>query len=251
MTTLSSVQSTLRESVLEAKVLLGTLITLMDDLADHPKYRDEELLARLYRIPAELLHELRPETAKDVSDFEHLVRTLFNELFAKILAFGERAEVFLPFFIFEIEQFFQANRYSALISELPYATNRFENRQIISYNMGIVAVGMLDLMVSPHFDLRELGLARELFIKTQLASRLMNVVMTADREQLEGDVTGELSGVSLENLPTAKADLSREIEQSLAQLQDLSEKISSFDGKDYVQSFRKLAELHRAHAGVL
>ncbi len=249
LTTLSSVAESSSDAVVEAKVLLGTIITLMDDLADHPRYRDDEMLARLYRIPAEIMYGLPVTEA--LSEFEVLVRALIAELFERVNQLGARAQVLLPFFCFELEQFFQANRYSALISELPYAANRYENRQIVSYDMGIVAAGVIDLMASPRVDLRELGLIRELLARAQVICRIMNVVSTAARERRERDVTGELVGLEAAAFLNAQNALREEVRDKLAQLKSQGDKIRSLRVDEYVQGLAQLADLHTAHEGII
>src|SRR4051794_22798126 len=50
MTTIDSVDPAVFDTAILAKVHLGMLITLYDDLADHPRHRNAQLLSELYGL---------------------------------------------------------------------------------------------------------------------------------------------------------------------------------------------------------
>lgn len=190
-TTLSSVPRDLSELVIFAKVHVGMIITLYDDLADNPKYRNPDLLQKLYSLnvgrdlqtPSEL-------SSEDKKTFE-LARFLFQQLDSVIQKLPNY-QVLLPALRFDIEQFYACNRHSELMMVLPEVRNISESQTLGAHNMGMVAAGIIDLMGSPEFDLSELGVSREVLLLGQRLGRISNLIFTLQREVDEGDFTNEI-----------------------------------------------------------
>ena len=243
-TTLSSVPQRLLDEVILTKVRIGTLITLYDDLADNPGYANPELLDELYRLPF-LDGELEGMGS------EHPMRRVVAGLWRGVLTVLERLpyhESLFDLFRFDVEQFYQANRFSALVGRIPGLNNSLENRDYVSHNMGIVIVGTVDLMASPTFDVSELGRARAFFHRAQEAARLMNVVTTFGREERERDVTGEWVALMNETGITREAAMTRLRTELIAILDGLeleAGRIRTFDASDYLRGMRELYLLHR------
>lgn len=241
MTTLSSVKD--RETVIHLKVILGTLITLYDDLADRPEHLNSKLLQLLYRIPFERIDFVDLPLNAEEKRYLHLVNSLFKRLFAGMSPLANYAHL-IELFYFDLKQFFLANRYSELLSKYPHLINEPENRLYLHHNMGIVMAGMIDLMSLPHFDISELSHARALFLLGQRAGRISNVLTTFGREQLENDKTNELFAISENETFSSKCErLNKEI-ASLFQQMDGYNNIQSFSAMEYRLGMQALHELH-------
>lgn len=248
-TTLNSVAKDLFSDVIHAKIHLGMIITLFDDFADHPKYRNSKLLSYLYQLnigsdrPA-------PSALKDdeLKSYE-LARFLFLSL-TEVLKTFPHYNTLLPALRFDIEQFYSCNRHSELMGLIPSIRNLTESRVLGPHNMGIVAAGTIDLMASPDMDLTELGSLREIFHLGQRLGRTSNLIFTLQRELREGDSTNEI----LISMQTRKSDQTKYQSQLLNEftlhLQEIrSLQTVSLNSDHYAEGFVKLHELHAKLVG--
>ena len=243
MTTLSSVKN--KKVVISFKVILGTLITLYDDFADRPDRLNSKLLDEMYKIPFQDLNYECGNNCnvtylnKNEQESMFLSHKLFKKLFTGLEKLGMEKNI-KEIFMFDLKQFFLANRYSELLTKNNQLVNDLENKLYLHHNMGIVMAGMIDLMGSPSFDFKEFGQARKLFLLGQRAGRISNVVSTYGRELEEGDYSNELLGMSGPN--KVKQLL---IEQKLIyhKMADVNT-IKSFSVTDYINGFQDLHRLH-------
>lgn len=248
-TTLDSVSSELFSAVIYAKVHLGMIITLYDDFADHPKYRNSQLLSHLYQLNVGVDKQAPGSlTGSDLENYE-LARFLFLSL-AKVLKSFPHAEVLMPVLRFDIEQFYACNRHSELMTSLPSIRNLTESRILGPHNMGIMAAGTIDLMASPAMDLAELGTCREIFHLGQRMGRTSNIIFTLQREVAEGDATNEI----LISAQTRKSDETNYQLQLLREFSVHVEEISrqqvrSFNSVRYAKGFESLHTLQGSLAG--
>lgn len=244
-TSLSSVDQDLRQLVVLAKVHLGMIITLYDDLADHPRYRNPSLLRELYQLNLGLDRRASALLTKSERQIFELARFLFHDL-AKVLADFPHARLLARVLQFDVEQFYIANRYSELITENPHARNLRELHALGPYNMGIVAAGTLDLMASPNFSPSTLGQAREVFLLGQRLGRISNLIFTFSRELDEGDCTNEIAIASGDSQSYC-AQLMAEFQERAARI--CAFKMATFDVNAYANGFRRLYDLHSSLAG--
>jgi len=248
-TTLDSVSFDHFQSVIYAKVHIGMIITLYDDLADHPKYRDSQTLGQLYQLNV-ANDKVTPKimAGKVRRDFE-LARYLFSSL-TKVLETFPNYKTLLPALQFDVEQFYASNRHSDLMTQLPEVRNLTESRTLGAHNMGIVAAGTIDLMASPKMNLEELGRCREIFLLGQRLGRISNVIFTLSREIAEGDATNEiLISQYAHKTDNAhyQAELGREFAQNLEEIRGKS--LVSFNLATYADGFVGLHDLYSSLAG--
>lgn len=246
-TTLSSVPDEHLESAIVAKVHVGMLITLYDDLADHPGQRNPRLLGELYRLNV----GVRRRAPAGLRGGERRIFELARHLFARlddVLVELPGREWLLPALRFDIEQFYAANRHAELISALPAARNESESRVLAPHNMGMIAVGMIDLMTVAAPHRAELGLCREVLQMGQRVGRISNVVFTFERELAEGDVTNEIAIISEGRrvpIADARAALLKERDEELARIRRY--RLRDLCTDRYVDG---LAQLHALHASL-
>lgn len=254
--TLDTVPAAHAETLLMAKVRVGMLITLYDDLADNPRWHDPAALQALYRLP----FAPAPPCAIPLVQ---LAATLWQEVMEALRPLPQHA-LLEAVFAFDLQQVYQAMRYSELLAHLPGLANQAENRTYLAHNMGLVLVGTMDLMALPRLDLSELGRIRRVFSGAQEVARLSNVLCTWPREVAEGDGTSELvalareeGALGLDALGRLPTDAARALlAPQLAQLESAQERlmrdlearagaVQSFDARRYVAALAALHTLHR------
>ncbi|BBM86092.1 hypothetical protein [Candidatus Uabimicrobium amorphum] len=258
--TLSCVSSEYVEDLIVAKTKIGMWITLYDDLADNPKYRNFKLLEELYKIPHNSEYIEYEKLNEEERQIVELSLMLWDDIFTMIstLPYYEK---FKEFFAFDIQQFYVANRYSELVSEYPKMTNQTENRIYLSYNMGMVIVGMMDLMATWDGVFAELGTMRNILFQGQVLGRISNVLNTLERELKEEDFTNEVISLALQNMDLVLDDFTKRSKEELEKIlhplaQELLEErttlyqeirnisLETFDVAVFVSGLQSLHELH-------
>lgn len=240
--TLSSVPEEHRELLLASKLRWGMFITLLDDFADNPRYHDPRLLEELHRTP------FTAPTANE-RPVVRLARNLIEGALEPLRALPSQSALG-DILRFDIEGFLSANRYSSLLTACPELANPQESAIYGPHNMGMMAIGMMDLMALPHFEKEELGKARAYFHLGQRFGRICNVLVTADREDAEGDVTGELAIGRRHGLRLEQA-LENEANAILAHLRAQGDSLRSFSLPAYVESLESLRALHERLRGTI
>ena len=249
ITTLSIVSSKNKEEVIFAKVCLGMIITLYDDLADNPKYYNPKLLKHLYQLNVSDNYSQYPTLlAFDLKIYE-LACYLFSSLQDTIKKFSNYSSM-VEILFFDIQQIFLANQYSELITANPLIRNMEESKYLGPYNMGMVAAGTIDIMSSTSFDKYEMGQIRECLIRGQRLGRIGNLVSTFEREENEGDVTNEIL-LSSSGPVKYKRALVKEFYAGLLEIKEYEKKIRSVDLNLYVEGLSKLYHLHMDFEGVI
>lgn len=248
-TTLNSVQSDFFESVIYSKVILGMIITLYDDLADHPLHQNPLLLSKLYNLNIGIDYQDEINlTPRDKNIFE-LARFLFSEL-TKTLKIFTHFETFKFILQFDIEQIYACNRYSSLIGISPELQNLTESRILGPHNMGIIAAGMIDLMAVKNFFPDELGLCRTVFHLAQRLGRISNLIYTLEREIKEGDMTNEILIAAKEKSISKEKYMEHLCKEFLRKINKIRrQKVQNFNSHLYADGFVKLDGLHASLMG--
>ena len=243
-TTLSSVDLYSIESVVYAKLHLGMIITLFDDLADNPKFRNANLLAHLYQLNIEKEHVLPSTFSPASASIFQLASLLFKSLTRELKYFPQYEEL-KSVLSFDLEQFYLSNRYSEMLATVPATQNLQESRALGPFNMGIVAAGIIDLMASPKLSLKELGQCRKLLLLGQRLGRISNVLVTLEREQKEGDLTNEILIAKTSGIPVVdyRIRLHDEFEKKKKRIENT--KLLTFDTKTYADGIQYLDSLHK------
>jgi hypothetical protein len=246
---LDSVPAALFEELLRAKLCLGSLITLYDDLADRPASADPKLLTILYQLNFEnfetvYLH-LSPRHQEAVNFARHLFRQI-HEVLVGLPNFSSLEKILN----FDLQQFYSANQYSALLLESPTLHSSLENAHYMHHNMGMIMASTMDLMSLPGFRLEELGAIRSVFMLGQRFGRICNVLVTYERERQENDVSSEIprGSTAAERLRIRRA-LIQEQTQLTKQIGNFKNEIRSFSVEAYVGGLEKVRQLHESMEG--
>lgn len=268
-TTLSSVDNCFLDYAMIAKFHLGMFITLLDDFADNPRYLNTFLLMEIYKIPFDR-HSINE---KALNENELAILRLADYLYQHIqdhIQVLPHYNTLLQVFKFDLLRFYQANKFSELMTQHIALVNSDELMQLRPFNMGIVISGMIDLFASSNFDLRELGVARHIFHLGQRFGSICNNLNTFSRELIEGDITNEIIVKGLERKLISSSDLNNkssdtlhdklhdivkemESEQSeiLNKILDHNDEIHSFHCDKYVTGLNQLKLLHEAMKGII
>lgn len=252
-TTLNSVGKRHEEHVVRAKMLLGMLITLLDDLADNPDYFNPKLLRILYHVGSSI-KDLPLSTLSDhEQDIVDLTDALIVEIKANIKNLPHWSTL-QNIFLFDIWQIYLSNRFSELITETPSIKNIVEAKFYGPYNMGMVAAGMIDLMAVPSLNVAELGKCREIFLLGQRLGRIGNLLCTFTREQNEHDQTNEIAIAiehSHESFLAYKNSLLKEHNAGIRKISRQKKLVTNFDTKKYSDGLLKLFNLHQRMMGTI
>lgn len=237
MTTIEDAQN--KDKVLYAKLCLGILITLLDDLADNSALRNPELLKSLYKLN---FTEQYKGTDSTLQFADHVIREMYSVL-SKLPNF----QALKPILDFDLRHIYLANQYAELQSDFKSLNNMTESKYFGPYNMGMVAAGMMDLMACPGFNISELGMVREIFVKAQRLGRIANVLCTLEREISEGDKTNEIliSGCPEKH----RKEIIAEFYEGLISLIDSGVKSISLDS--YIDGVESLFFLHKKMKGII
>ncbi|WP_409479775.1 hypothetical protein [Pseudobdellovibrio sp. HCB154] len=243
--TLSSVSEEKFSDLLQTKICLGTLITLYDDFADRPSQSNPFLLESLYQLDFKT-HSLASEN--HVIDF---AKSLFENMH-KILSCQPHYNQLIEILNFDLKQFYSTNQYSSLVTANPFINNQTENRHYTHHNMGMIIAGMMDLMASEKIQHSEFGAIREVLFLGQRMGRIFNVLVTRQREALDGDITGELAALkSEEEIALAVHKLRQEICVLHKKIQSFETQITTFSVKSYLEGLIKVQKLHEKMEGII
>ncbi len=242
--TLSSVPQERFRDLLRAKVCLGSLITLYDDFADRPSQINPLLLGRLYDLKLTEHNSISNSNSCEVNVLL-FAKSLLSEINVTLMEMPNYV-LFHEILCFDLEQFYNANRFSSLLTTYPFINNSLEKRLHSHHNMGMIMVAMMDLMATEWIEMSEIGAMREVFLIGQRMGRIFNVLTTQKREALENDITGELSTYqSDQEVDLAKNKLRKEIEILHERVSTYSSHIKTFSVHGYLTGLRNLYQLHQ------
>lgn len=255
----------------EAKFLVGTYITLMDDLAE--KHGDGETFWELAKVA---YPGSSPDWDRDEirSDYADSVRRVWGALEERLTA-APRYEAVQNAFRFDLRSALQAMDFARLSGDHAGFANRVETWQYETEAIGMYATVGTDVMFAPSFDPDEYGAFRELVHELQRLWRLGNWVITWKREIHEHDFSagvivealdqGVVSEALLDRLVAGEADPDYVIE--LIDSSDIPEQfvwdwkrrrdelrerefaVESFDPDAMIDDMERLMQSHLATEG--
>ncbi|KGP62501.1 hypothetical protein EP47_06245 [Legionella norrlandica] len=256
-TTLNNVIPQFYEGLISIKILLGIFITLYDDFADNPKYHNLQLLSELMKIP-EQVGEINTH---HLSDLDVAILSFAKKTFTNIHSFLQtlpHVEILTPLLLFDLNQFYNGLKYSVLVRNMPSIANSMECACYLPHNMGIILVGMMDLMACAHLILDEIGTIREFFWYAQRFGNICNTLTTLDRELSEQDFGNEIVLLAKKSFSSfeqgnkhtmIKNQLIAERVKIINQLRLF--KIHTFSTSQYIEGLLYLQNLHQLMEGVI
>lgn len=251
-TTLNSVGNSYYKDLIQIKILLGIFITLYDDFADNPKYQNPHLLTELMKIPEQDTGEINRHK---LSKFDRKVLILAESIFFQIHSFLQtlpNAKRLNSLLLFDLHQFYNGLKYSILVRKIPNIANSMECICYLPHNMGIIMVGMMDLMASIDLIQNEIGTIREFFWYAQRFGNICNTLTTLDRELEQHDFGNEIVLLAKTALHTTGQDskyaliknqLVLEQENIIERLRQFE--IRTFSTSEYIKGLMFLQKLHQ------
>lgn len=270
LTTLSSVTPTLREHVVETKMLSILYGTLIDDIAD--REQDQEMLEMATSFGSDkwLADRLALWTGRR-RDYLEMIGRIWEELWSRCERYP-RFDELESLLRFDNHQTLNAMRYALLVNQNPGLLNSIEHDLYQPHNMQIMFMASVDLSASSTFDMNELGVAREIFWNAQRMGRIGNMLTTWEREVLDRDFTsgvfahaldrGIFTPKDLQTRPAheimsllenaqCQAHFIRDWKEHREQMAARIESFRSFDLSSYLKGFEELILLHLGSRGLM
>ena len=196
MFTLSSVQKKYQELVIINKCCNTILNVLLDDLAD--KGENEDILDGALKIvyPSNNARNVFLNVSKSNLEYLNLIKKVYNFI-KKDLKKYPRYKEFRNVFEYDYQQFLNTMKYSYLINKIPVVINLNEHETYSHHNMQGMIGMTIDLMCSSEFNIKELGIFREIAWKMQQMGRIGNLITTWEREIYDNDFTSGIFAYAL------------------------------------------------------
>lgn len=176
-----------KESLFEIKTSVLVIFgILLNDVAD--KFKNRYLLNELLKS---IFFEKNMQLAYlNQKEKKYLLFTnkFWNSTLSKIKQYPRYKEL-KDVFNYDILQILVANQYDYLVSKHNYLVNKTEDWLYPPHTMGGMICGILDILCSPKFDIRELNTIREITWEAQKMARIGNWISTWEREIDESDFT--------------------------------------------------------------
>ncbi len=186
LTTLSSVARQLRADLCDTKLLAVMYGVMLDDVADQGG--QEDFLNELTKIISGAQPLSFERFSADQQIYARFTRQLwetFSQRLQRAPAYAEYEELLA----YDHRQILNTMSYSAMVNHHPELLNVQEHDMYLPHNMQMMSFATMDLMCSPSFDRRELGMLREIIWHAQNMGRIGNLVSTWQREIKERDFT--------------------------------------------------------------
>ncbi len=188
--TLPSVSFDCKSLLSEDKTKLTVFDILADDLADNHTTRSYSLLKDLIEIPwREKADSARTNEYLDVG------RRIWEDSLSSVSCYP-RFKEFERIFFFDLRQVLSSMMYNYL-ANTDGIENPIETSFYSSYGCLVEVAIDLDLMCSPAFDMRELGLVRTVACLAQKVAQVGNMLTTYPSEVLECDVSSPIISLAL------------------------------------------------------
>lgn len=182
---LSSVPPDFAEDLRLLNTKSSVFITLVDDIADNQLYRDKKLLNALIEIP------FRDEPDTIDSNYYKATWEIWSDIKATIEKYPRYSE-FKHIFDFDLRLVMMSQEYSVMVNTDRSAVNVVENEIYGPHGTLVMALGTVDLMCSPEFDIKELGSLREILMIGQKIAQFCNMINTYIREIDEEDISSPI-----------------------------------------------------------
>ncbi|MBC8183525.1 hypothetical protein H8E88_20725 [candidate division KSB1 bacterium] len=234
---LSSVPSFFMEDLRLLKTKSAVFITLVDDIADNQQFRDKNLLNALIEIP------FRDKPDSIDSDYYRATWEIWSDI-KKTMEKYPRYSEFKHVLEFDLKLAMMSQEYSIMVNTDRSVANVVENEIYGPHGTLVMAQGTIDLMCSPGFDIKELGLLREILMIGQKVAQLCNMINTYLREIDEEDISSPIIiNALLENPDVEIKELKNNGHDFFEQLEEQFENTVQnhlYDIKDFASNLKTI-----------
>jgi len=214
---------------------------LLNDVADRSK--NKRLLNELLKIPfSEKNIKLNYLTKKE-KKYLAFTKRFWECTFSQIKR-CPRYEELKEIFNYDIAQIIIANQYDYLIAKYHYLINKTENWLYSPCTMGGMLCGTIDVMCSSKFDIKELGVMREVLWEAQKMARIGNWISTWKREIGENDFTSGVFVYALDLDILNNNELKKRNESKISK-KIKNSKIEERLLEEWLQSYKKIDRFRR------
>lgn len=266
LTTLPTVSHVWRDHLCDTKLLAVMFGVLLDDVAD--QQRDAAYLRTLLRLVNQERVSGRAFSPWQKKYAKFTVR-LWKTILARLSTYP-CCEDYRELLEYDHEQIFNVMAYACLVNRQPSLLNLAEHDIYQPHNMQMMSFATMDLMCSPQFDRRELGLLREAIWNAQCMGRIGNLVSTWQREIADRDFSSGVFARALRQGDLRPDDLRRgspaELESAIRsgrheeyfvrrwmahreQILSLRPRFKSFDLKNLVAALERLFRMELVSRG--
>ncbi len=194
--TLPSVPEKYRKSIYVVKTVSIIIDILIDDIIDRNK--DKKMFKETINSCIFSNYTKNLKLKKEEVQYVSLIKKAWNFVNREIKKYPRYKE-FKDIFAYDYRQFLNSIRYSYLIHKNPLLINETEYDIYFPANMQAVISITIDLMCSPRFNSKELGIMREISWYSQKMLRIGNWVSTWEREVKEDDFTSGVFAYAIES----------------------------------------------------
>ena len=175
-----------QKSISEVKFLIIMFVILLDDISD--KIKDEKLFAKLINIPfGQNSIEFTRSSRKEKKYLQFAMR-LWYYIERRIKKYPSYKK-FREIFNFDFVQTLNALKYSLIVNRIPYLINKTEYWMYSPHTLLGMVYCDLDLMNFSKFNIKDLSIIREVFLRAQKMARIGDCLSTWIRELNENDLT--------------------------------------------------------------
>jgi hypothetical protein len=224
-TTLSCVAPELFDAAVLLKLCCAIFFTAIDDVVDEA--RDHEFFRQIQDsvLDRKPFHGSGgPERERQLNNLRCIHR--FIRLSGTRLP---RYAELSPWLSFDHGTVLQGMRYALLANSQPRGICADEQEAWNANSFFMLVFGDIDLMCSPHFDVRELGVIREVVHDAQAMCAISNWLGTWEREFRSGDYSSGVVGAAIKRRVITPQGLTRDDASEL-----LSDKIRHSDVESYL-----------------
>jgi len=175
-----------QKSLRKTKTLFNMFLALLDDVAD--RTRNKKLLKELLKVPFESDYIKISHLNQKEGNYLKFAKKLWARIYKTIKAYPRHKDL-KEIFEYDVAQMLNAMNYANLVNQDPYLINETEYWIYLSHNMQAIINLMMDLICSPKFNLKKIGLFREIAWESQKMARIGNWVSTWEREIIDKDFT--------------------------------------------------------------
>lgn len=243
-------------SLMQAKFLLTMFIVLLDDAIDRDQKK--RLTEELLKIPFEE-NKMRFDglSTKECS-YLKLASSVWQKFYQLIKNYPSY-QTFKEIFYFDTSQILNSMRFSSLIDTNPYLINIVEYWAYSPASMQLMAHRTLDLMCSPKFEIKELGVTRKIIWHSQQMLRIGNCLSTWQREIQEKDYSSGIVAylvnegvldietlmkqdvsINKKEINQAENYLFKKWEEHYNYIQKMAPKVKCFSVKTFLSQLKKI-----------
>jgi hypothetical protein len=247
----------------EIKLLFTMLIVLIDDLVDGQKHLG--LVDYLFDVIEN--NRTREHINITLGNFElsylNFTRKVFSKIVERIIQLPS-CDQLQDVLYYDIEQTFNAIKYSLLMNNNEFLINQTENSIYAPHTIQGMINCTVDLMSIANLKKGEIGRIREIFWNAQKIARIANCVSTWQYELLHGDfsntviayavshniITSDLlqqdkkKAVDLIKRSNAVMDLKTEQDKCYREIEIQGETIKQLHYKNFIQQLKRLTHLY-------